>query len=1391
ANFYSWSPSTGLDTTSGPTVIAAPASTITYTVLGTSYDGCNNEDSVTITVNPTPTANAGTDDIICRGETYTLSGSIGGSALSSTWTTSGTGSFDNAASLTATYTPSPADTTFGSVTLILTTDDPAGPCIAALDSMVLTFYPSLTATITASTNISCIGGNDGSATVGASGGTGSYTYLWDDPGSQTTATATGLYPITYIATVTDVNGCLDTASVTLSEPPTALSLTASNVSATCGNPDGQASVSVTGGTGAYTYLWDDPTSQTTSTATGLLAGSYTVTVTDANSCTDNATVTVNDAGAPTATITDSTNVSCNGDCNGDATVTPSGGNGAYTYLWNDPGSQTDSTATGLCSGNYNVTVTDDSGCVAVANIIITQPSILEIDTISVTDVTVYGGSDGAIDIVVSGGTAPYTYLWDDLSTNTTEDISSLTAGTYTLIVTDTNGCIDSLSIVVNEPLPAPANDDCAGAISLTQNATCITTTGDVAGATESLAGCYGNADDDIWFSFVATSDNPIIDVTGSASFDAVIEMFDSCGGTSLDCVDNTGSGGTETISATGLNIGNTYFVRVYDYYSSIPVTPTFDICVYDTPAPPANDDCAGAMALTVYPDGDCPANATTGTTVSATVDGADPACDPGTIQDVWYSFNSGTNTEILFDIALGTASSDIGLEIFDSCGVPATNLSLNCSYASSGQTTITGFPGVATTYLFRIFTNTDWDTPGTFDVCLSEPPPPPANDECTNAIAVACDTTISGTTTFATLDTASADCGLATVTAPGVWYSFIGTGESVTASTCDSATYDTKIGIYDGSCGSLNCIDGNDDGAGCSGYTSEITFFSVAGTTYYILIHGYSTGTGDFDLTITCTPCAPLTVTTSSTDPICNGVCDGDATVSVSGGTTPYAYLWDDPGAQTDSTATGLCAGAYTVIITDSIFCPDTANVTIIEPSILVVDTVSVTHVSANGGNDGAIDIIVTGGTIPYTYSWSTGDTAEDISGLTAGTYCVNVIDANGCTDSLCVIITEPPPAPANDNCVDAEALTVYPAVDCPANATTGTTVDATVDGADPTCDPGTIQDVWYSFNSGTNTDIIFDIALGTASTDIGLEIFDSCGVPATTLSLNCTYASSGQTTITGFPGVATPYFFRIFTNTDFDTPGTFDVCLSEVACALTTTTSSTDASCSGVCDGDATVSVTSGTLPYTYLWDDPGAQTDSTATGLCAGTYNAAVTDANSCTATASVTISNLTSITLYISTTDDTQGGACNGTASVTASGGASPYTYLWSNGQTTSTATALCAGNYSVVVTDANGCNNAAADSVFESTGIFTAYTNTIFNIYPNPTSGKINVEFAIDKPKDVNITVTNIIGEVVTSAEIDNAILGIYTIDLTERANGIYYIYIQTEDDVIVKKVSVVR
>ena len=252
--------------------------------------------------------------------------------------------------------------------------------------------------------------------------------------------------------MTDDNGCTATETVQINEPAV-LALDIAGTDAQCNQvADGTATVSPSGGTSPYTYQWDDGSSQTTPTANNLLAGDYTVVVTDDHGCTEEISITI---GEPDALVldTDGTDPDCNDSEDGTATVTPTGGTGPYTYLWDDPGTQATATATGLDGGTFTVVVTDANGCTESQSVNLVAPTALSLTTTQ-SNVLCFGESTGDATVNPSGGTSPYTYQWDDGASQNTATAVNLSAGQYTVVVTDDNGCTESIMVDLTEPTAA-------------------------------------------------------------------------------------------------------------------------------------------------------------------------------------------------------------------------------------------------------------------------------------------------------------------------------------------------------------------------------------------------------------------------------------------------------------------------------------------------------------------------------------------------------------------------------------------------------------------------------------------------------------------------------------------------------------------------------------------------------------------------------------------------------------------------------------------------------------------------------------------------------------------------------------------------------------------------
>jgi hypothetical protein len=383
---------------------------------------------VSATINPVVTVTATPTNVACYG---TSSGSVsatasgGTPAFSYSWSGGGTGATHSNLS-TGSYTVTVTDSRGCSATATASVTQPS----SALSASVSATAANCSAT--------------GTASVTASGGTASYSYTWSN-GSHA-ANISGLTAGTYSVTVTDSHGCSTTASTTVTGGSGGgLNITPNHTDAGChGSANGTATVAPNG-TPPYLYLWSN--GATTSSLTGLAAGSYTVSVTDAGGCSATSTINIAEPTAISVASNTTTPASC-GQINGTASIVASGGAPGYSYAWSN--GQNGSSITGLGAGNYLVTITDANGCTAADNAIVSSSSGLAVSS-TVGDVTCNGLQDGSINLNVTGGTPGYSYVWGSGSTATS--LTGLAAGTYMVTVTDNSNCQNVATIQVTEPSP--------------------------------------------------------------------------------------------------------------------------------------------------------------------------------------------------------------------------------------------------------------------------------------------------------------------------------------------------------------------------------------------------------------------------------------------------------------------------------------------------------------------------------------------------------------------------------------------------------------------------------------------------------------------------------------------------------------------------------------------------------------------------------------------------------------------------------------------------------------------------------------------------------------------------------------------------------------------------
>lgn len=428
---YSWTGPNGfISSIQNPTIGASTTAMAgTYSLIITE-NGCQSTAATTtVVVNTLPTITASaTPTTICAGNTINLTS---GGGATYTWTGPNTfgSSLQNPIITSATTAASGTYTVTGVA---------ANGCSNTANVLVnVTNGPTVSIS---PNNIACNGGTTGSAFVNVSG-TAPYTYLWT-PSGQTGQTASNLTAGSYSVLVSDANGCQSSATTTLTEP-SVITLTSSSTPSSCTSPTGSATVNAAGGAGGFTYFWA-PSGGTSNTAINIAAGSYTITVTDANFCQQTATVNVPSVNGPTVVLSGVNNVSCFGGTNGSATAVASLGTPGYTYSW-APSGGTAATATGLTSGSYTVTVVDAAGCSTSETVTLTQPNQIVLNE-TITPTTC-GSNTGSINLAVTGGSGVYTYSWTP-STITGSTATNVGGGNYSVNVLDNLGCTASGSFVV-------------------------------------------------------------------------------------------------------------------------------------------------------------------------------------------------------------------------------------------------------------------------------------------------------------------------------------------------------------------------------------------------------------------------------------------------------------------------------------------------------------------------------------------------------------------------------------------------------------------------------------------------------------------------------------------------------------------------------------------------------------------------------------------------------------------------------------------------------------------------------------------------------------------------------------------------------------------------------
>jgi gliding motility-associated-like protein len=1109
--------------------------------------------------------------------------------------------------------------------------------------------------------------------VAINGGTPVVSISWDDPANQTTSPALNLCEGFYTVTLTDGNNCVTTDNVTVREP-TEFIVTTSQTDLDCFDGcDATATVNViSGGNPSYTINWNDPFNQVGSTAT-LCAGVYTATLIDQSGCDSIFSFSITDPIELTINVSIDDNA-CFGTCEGNASISTTGGVGVLTYEWfvdgtNAPLGVNNINSGLLCPGDYYAVVTDANGC-STTSAVFTIIELDEIETslVSVTDVNC-NTSTGVAEINAIGGAGGFIYTWFPApgAGQGTAIGTGLSAGVYNVNALDVDGCFGNQSVVINsvalevlilDSLDVSCFGICDGETSVQVNCLeppCIIewfdnltgiTTGQLGNTATTL--CAGD-----YIALLTNNLGCVISDTISVGTPPEIigvvtpideQCFNACDG-SASVVASGGEGnlfytwnpnpggGQSTTSALGLCAGNWDLTISDDSLCSINIPFLINT---------SNEIIINSINST---DISC-FGIDDGTTTILTSGGT------GVLTIEW--FMCGTNTNV------GNGTNVSGLPPGDYYVVvtDGSNCSVNSICVTVGdKNEITGIINSQNATCFG-FCDAEIDViasggSGTYFYQWLDDNQNPIIGQTNDTIINICQDNYY--VEIVDVNNCSTSIGPIDMTAPNNPWDV--TLFSVDENCFDACDGQAVVVVNGGNFPPYTYLWDDPDAQ----ITNQTTNTLCAGT-YNLVIS--DAGVCDTTVQVTILPAEPFNLQGSQVNNLCSGECDGAAIVNPTGGVLPYTITWSD--GQIGNTATSLCVGDITATIEDASGCSIDTVFSITEPiSPLIVNSVFNNNATC-GVCNGSATVNVSGGTPGYSFDWTgtpNGDGTNVVTDLCAGIMTVIITDGNNCT------ITESLPI----SNINAEDLTVTSSdVSCFGSS------DGSADVSFICSDPGCSQE-WFNANTGAST--------GETSTNLGPVDVGDYFVQVTN--------ASGCITIE---------------NVTIDTPSEIipNEVISEIICA-------------GNSDGSITLTPTGGSgTGYLYDWSPipPNGNGLNSATGIGIGLWSVTITDSDGCSQVSDFNISGTSIISIVPALIDVDCNGANNGIISTVVTGGFGGYTYQWfmngviMTGEINSIINGLAPGNYNVEVTDINGCVQMLPNdiTVSEPFAISTPITST---------------------------------------------------------------------------------
>lgn len=848
---------------------------------------------------------------------------------------------------------------------------------------------------------SCNAGSDGKITIAAHGGTGAYTYNWT-PNISNSAIAGNLAAGVYNVIVTDANGC-DTNTTATIEEPLALTSNVSFKSISCNSgADGSVDLSIAGGTTPYTYNWSNGAS--TEDLNGVVAGNYIVSVTDGKGCTTNTNaILVQPAAAVSIVLNSITTVLCKGGSNGAIDITASGGTPPYTYQWSNAAnvilSSSTATINNVAADTYKVLVKDAKGCSQTATYTITEPAqSLTAENVS-TNVSCFGGSNGSVNLTVTGGTTPYNYSWSNGITS--QDLTGITQGNYSVTITDSNGCTAKQSMSIAEP-----NTGLSAMVAVTAVLCNGGTTGiiklTVGGGTAPYSYAWSNGATTQHLSAVPAGNYSVVitDANGCLqSANAIItEPLAAIAITNImtpvSC--HGGNNGAIDITVTGGTIPYTY-----QWSNS-------DSVILSAVQPDLINLTAGAYTLLVTDANGC--KKISSVYVTQPMDPIAINLSPTHVN--CFAGNNGTVTTIVTGGTLAyTYNWNTGAGTANINTLTAGQYSLiitDANGCTSGATTTITQPAsavIASTSGKNVRCPGGKD--GTIDMLASGGTPPYLYNWSNGAATEDLYNIPAGVYTVIVTDTKGcvANSGM-TITEPA---NAVAITVTVDSTSCNkSADGEVAVSITGGTL-PYKVQWGESIYLMSNVMNSQMIRGLIAGTYMVRIIDGNGCMVSQ---TATVYEPQPLKLTNSVTPVSCNGGADGTITISVTGGTLPYTYAWSD--STKAQNKTGLSAGYYDVKVTDANECKITSKKLEVQQPLAISVSMDITQISCKDEHDAVIKADAFGGVGGFTYSWSNGVNESHIEDLSANIYILTTIDANGCIRYDTVTIY-----PNTQNCIE------------------------------------------------------------------------------------------------------------------------------------------------------------------------------------------------------------------------------------------------------------------------------------------------------------------------------------------------------------------------------------